>query len=146
MFVFMQTNAIHWDFLLPLRALRAKACLWGLGLWCFSCAPDQIWPPSFLQAVAEPSAVCGPASLTWSYFLTGACCFLCNSSLFKSTVIFFFFPNSTDLHDQIPGRQCFFMFSYAVVCQLEIKLLHVLLDVHGDQWPVAGMWRLEEFT
>lgn len=32
MFIFMQTNAIHLDFLPPLNAVRAKSFIWGLSL------------------------------------------------------------------------------------------------------------------
>lgn len=36
MIIFMQMNAIHLDFLLPLKAFKAKACIWGRSLQQFS--------------------------------------------------------------------------------------------------------------
>ena len=78
LFIFMQTNAVHLDFLLPLKALKAKACLWGLcsivSLMRDHCLhPDRQWQALF----------CGWAGLWNLVLLTEGLTFLCNSSLFK---------------------------------------------------------------
>lgn len=118
-FIFMQTNAIHLCFLLPLKTWKAKSLhlktvgsssAVPLTSYLFL-IPCRQWQSSLLSGANLCNLV---LNLTEVVFL------LCNSSLSK--VQWFFFLIALTPMTKYLVSNVFFMLNYPVVCLLKIKL------------------------
>lgn len=98
LFILMQTNAIHLGFLLSLKALEAKACLWGLSL--------SLMRDHFLHPGRQWQALFSGWAGLWNLVLTPYCGLIlfCGTPVYsKATAL----PplNYIDPHDQTPSWQ-----------------------------------------